>query len=41
MKLRLLSSGCETRPANGKPDRAGGQSFTGAGNDTGDTSAGA
>ncbi|HEX7476176.1 MAG TPA: hypothetical protein VF331_00070 [Polyangiales bacterium] len=36
MKPRLLSRGCETRPAKGEPAHAGSQPCDGAGNDTGD-----
>ena len=33
MKLRLSSSGCETRPARGEPARAGSEPCAGLGND--------
>jgi len=32
MKLRVLSSGCESRPARGEPARAGNEPFDGRGN---------
>jgi hypothetical protein len=36
MKLRLLPSGRETRPAKGEPTHAGSQPCDGGGNETGD-----
>ena len=36
MKFRLLSSGCETRPARGEPARAGSEPCDGLGNESGE-----
>ena len=36
MKLRLSSSGCETRPARGEPARAGSEPCAGPGNEAGE-----
>jgi len=36
MKLRLSSSGCETRPARGEPARAGSEPCAGPGNEDGE-----
>jgi hypothetical protein len=39
MKLRLSSSGCETRPARGEPARAGSEPGAGLGNGAGEAEA--